>query len=158
LASRLDVLGEMVKGPPASPWQHVTTDIVAQELQRGQVAVPNWIQVEQLTSLHEVVAFATWSGRLSNGIRDIGEASIAAWASEHGAIAITDDKDAKEVMSSNGCTVHGSLWLLCQAINVGLVDVASVSTLADAALSTGARFPFKPRGFVEWAKSRELLQ
>jgi len=43
---------------------------------------------------------------------DVDEAATLAWAETHGAVAIVDDRAARNVARHRGVTVHGSLWLI----------------------------------------------
>lgn len=156
-ADRLDVLGTIVGGSNGSTWSHHITDIVVEELERHGLARPEWCELVSATELADITAFAAWTQLMSDGIHDLGEASTTAWAHSYDHIAIIDDLDAKSVARRNGGRVHGSAWLLCQCITHGLVDRASASSLVDAAIAAGARYPFAPRGFGRWAVAEKLL-
>lgn len=156
-ASRLDVLGSFVRGMDGSPWRHVTTDVVVDELDRYSISTPAWMDVVEATDLADVLAFATWTSLMSDGVHDLGEASVAAWAQRHGMIAIIDDGVARAGARRNGCAAHGSLWLLCQSINAGLVSLPTASNFADAVLAAGAYWPFQRHGFPRWARAQGLL-
>lgn len=88
---RLDVLGDIASG-----WgRNVTTAAVAEELERENVTVPEWLGVVHVDGLDEIIALGEWLQRVSAGRRDRGEATVFAWAEVHDAIAIVDDKDAR---------------------------------------------------------------
>lgn len=157
-AGRLDVLGSFVAGPPNAPWSHVVTDVVVEELERYGLESPSWCEIVSPIELADLIEFAEWANRMSDGIHDLGEASVVAWANRRGLIAVLDDEDAKRVAQRHGCRAHGSLWLLCEAINADLLDVTSASSFVDAVMSVGARFPFARHGFPAWARSRKLLR
>jgi predicted nucleic acid-binding protein len=156
-AGRLDVLGSFVTGTDTDPWAHYVTEVVVQELAKYGIEAPCWCTVVSATELTDVLEFARWAGLMSDGIHDLGEASVAAWAFTHNCVAVIDDRDARSVAVEHGCQAHGSLWLLCECIGNGTVDVHSASTFADSAKAAGARFPFEPRGFQPWAVEVGLL-
>lgn len=156
-ASRLDVLGSFVRGTDGSPWRHLTTDVVVEELDRYAITTPGWIDVVEATDLDDVLAFTTWTSLMSDGVHDLGEASVAAWAQRHGMVAIIDDGSARAVAGRHGCAAHGSLWLLCRSINAGLVSLPTASNFADEVLAAGAYWPFPRHGFPRWARGKGLL-
>lgn len=156
-ADRLDVLGAIVTDPRVSTWEHYITDIVVEELEDHGLLRPAWCELVSATELTDVAAFTHWAELMSDGVHDLGEASVAAWASSYGCVAIIDDNDAKRVAQRNGCTAHGSAWLLCECITLGVVDRASAGSLLDAAIEAGARYPFDRHGLVPWAVDEKLL-
>lgn len=155
-ADRLDVLGAIVTA--ASTWSHYVTDIVAEELENHGLARPTWCELVSATELADITAFAAWTQLMSDGIHDLGEAATASWACSYEHVAIIDDDAAKKVARRNGCRAHGSVWLLCTCIALGLVDRASASNLVDAATAAGARYPFDRGGLVAWAVAQKLLE
>ena len=157
-AGRLDVLGSFVRGPTDAPWRHYVTEVVLEELDMYDLEGPNWCEIVSTTELADLVEFAVWSERMSDGIHDLGEASVAAWASRRDLIAVIDDKDARKVARRHGCRVHGSLWLLCEAVNADLLDLTSASSFVDAVMAEGARFGFTRHGFAAWARANKLLR
>lgn len=157
-AGRVDVLGTFVAGPTTFPWRHYVTDVVAGELGKYGLDSPSWCEVVGLVELADVLEFANWSTLLSDGVHDQGEASVVAYANRRKLTAIVDDGDARRVAQRNGCDVHGSAWLLCQSINAGCLDAISASSLLDAAIDDGARYPFRKHGFRAWAEAGRLLR
>lgn len=158
----MDVLGSYVVGPAADPWRHHITDVVADELDRWGVSLPGWCDVvaadpERPQSLLELQTFSTWSERLTDGINGLGEASVAAHAQLTHSIAIMDDRDARRVSRQYDLDTHGSMWMLCQSINLGNIDRTSASSFADAVMAAGARLPFPRHGFCSWATAHGLI-
>ena len=141
------------------PWQHYVTAAVAEELAVKGQSAPDWATLVHVDGLNEIVAFGAWCQRLVGANpHDRGEASVAAWAESHNAIAIVDDKDARIVMQRNGVQAHGSMWILCQVINCGRINVQTASGFVDAVIKAGARLPFNAGGFEDWARKASLLQ
>jgi len=125
----LDVLGDFVKKTAQEPWQHHVTAAVAEELAVKGQSAPDWATLVHGDGLNEIVAFGAWCQRLVGANpHDRGEASVAAWAESHNAIAIVDDKDARIVMQRNGVQAHGSMWILCQVINCGRINVQTAAS------------------------------
>ena len=150
IAGRLDVLGEFVKPSTQESWEHCVTAAVAEELVTNGQSAPDWASLVHVDGLNEIVAFGIWCQRLVGADpHNRGEASVAAWAESHNAIAIVDDKDARIVMQRNGLTAHGSLWMLCQVINCGRINVRTASGFVDAVIMAGARLPFNAGGFED---------
>ena len=156
-ADRLDVLGSIVRGPSESTWSHYITDIVVEELENYGITRPDWCEPVSATELADITAFAGWTQLMSDGIHDLGEASTAAWASSYNHVAIIDDDEAKRVAVRNGCRGHGSAWMLGRCITLDLVDRASASSIVDAAIAAGARYPFDRGGLIDWLVDRKLL-
>lgn len=156
-AGRLDLLGMYVGSVDHSPSVHKLTDVVADELARYGLDIPDWCSVVTLESIDDVVAFGQWTTLLADGDRGLGEASVAAVVQTSGGTAVVDDGPAKAVITRNGLPAHGSVWMLCQAVKARRVDVASVSALCDASIGTGARLPFGRFGFRQWALREGLL-
>ncbi|WP_345482955.1 hypothetical protein [Actinopolymorpha pittospori] len=150
---RLDVLGDIASG-----WgRNVTTAAVAQELEREDVTVPEWLGVVHVDGLDEIIALGEWLQRVSAGRRDRGEATVFAWAEVHGAIAIVDDKDARMAAQRAGLAAHGTLWVIARAVVAERITCAGAVGFVDAMLSSGARYPFGYGGFVPWAEAQGLL-
>jgi predicted nucleic acid-binding protein len=78
----------------------VVTEAVVDELERGAARFPElreaarlpWIRRVGLRGLNELGVFAEYAKRLGSGPdRDVGEATVLAWAECHEAIAIVDE-------------------------------------------------------------------
>ena len=111
LADRVDVLGDL-----ASPWRNVSTATVNGELRRNglHLAAP-WIEIVHVDEPDELRASFAWGQALGAGPRDLGEATVCAWAELHGGVPLIDDGDAKRVAVANGLVAHGTLWLFTEA-------------------------------------------
>ncbi|MFD1518362.1 hypothetical protein [Pseudonocardia yunnanensis] len=157
-ASRLDVLGDFVKGTSEHPWNHYIPATVAEELAQLGAAPPDWASVVHVDGLSEIVAFGEWSQRLVAGPHHRGEAAVAAWAQSHAATAVIDDNDARLVAQQHGLDAHGSIWVLCQAISCAVICVYTATSYCDAVISHGARMPFEVGGFEAWVRRQGLIR
>jgi predicted nucleic acid-binding protein len=161
LADRLDVLGDCAAGTQTSPWRNVTTATVVNELKRNALQIDlSWLEVVHVDELNELLATLKWTERMgvdpSLGA-NIGEATVCGWAEVHGATAIIDDGDARDVAARNGLPVHGSLWVVAEAVRAGRITLPAASGFVDALISTGARYPCGVGGFVAWAQKNRLV-
>ncbi|MFF1821074.1 hypothetical protein ACFVWG_27475 [Kribbella sp. NPDC058245] len=154
---RLDVLGELAKGPAANPWNNHTTAAVIEELGEHGCAQPEWTRVVHVDHIKELTALGTWLDRVATTTHSKGEATVFAWAEVHEAVAIVDDAEARKVAQSYGLEVHGLLWVVALAIQEERWGESSASALVDQLLASGARYPFEPGGFSEWARKRDLI-
>jgi predicted nucleic acid-binding protein len=159
-ADRLDVLRDLLLGRDC--W---TTETVLAELAQGiaeypllgNVPIQEWLFVAALDSIAEIRLYDTWLKRVGSAGRDQGEASVFAAAERHGAIAITDDRKAAKVGRFYGLDVHGTVWLLAGACQVGKPSPAAVGNLVDALRATGHRLPCTGPGFPGYARQHGLL-
>jgi predicted nucleic acid-binding protein len=83
--------------------RRITTEAVRDELQDATALHPElagvlelpWLEVVSTSTLGELRVFAEYARRLGAGPRNVGEASVLAWAEVNAAVAITDDQAAK---------------------------------------------------------------
>jgi len=158
-ADRIDVLFDVVGGVPQAPAQHVTTAAVAEELHRNElwtVCAP-YLEVVHVDALNELQSLARWLGVVSNGEHSRGEATVLAWAEVHAGIAIVDDRSARRTATRHGLPVHGTLWVIAEAVNNGKTQRSSANSLVNTLLRCGARYPFRPDGFEAWAVQQGLM-
>lgn len=155
-ADRLDVLGDVAKA-----FDNVTTAAVIEELAQyglGEaVARSTWLGVVHVDGLAELPALVRWTGLLSGGQHDRGEATVCAWAEVHLATAILDDAEAKAAARGAGLDVHGSLWVLATGVRTGALTEPAADGFADALMQAGTRYPFALRGFSAWVRGCGLL-
>jgi predicted nucleic acid-binding protein len=98
-----------------------------------------------------------WLETVSDGRRNRGEATVFAWAEVSRALAIVDDGDARRAGQRHGLEVHGTLWIVVQAMTALAVTPAGAEALVAALRSTGARLPtFPPGGIQAWAQRHNL--
>jgi predicted nucleic acid-binding protein len=145
--------------------RRVTTEAVRGELEAALARHPDidavlrlpWLEVVSTGSLQELRLFAEYARRLGAGPRNVGEASVLAWAEVNGAIAIVDERAATNHGRERGVEVHGSLWLICEGYRIGQVDQPSAEGLADALRDTEVWFPCSGGTFFDWARREGLL-
>jgi predicted nucleic acid-binding protein len=143
----------------------VITDTVAAELRAGVgqyeylklVLDASWIERRELLSEREIMEFARFSAFLVSGERNWGEAGVLAFAKAHDAIAIIDDGPARAAARRYGVRCQGTLRLLCDAYNEGQLSASVISEIADDLIAGEYRLPFKPGGFLAWAREHGLL-
>lgn len=160
-AKHLDVLERITIGRRC-----VVTRAVLDEIDRGSelhplladVRAQSWLQPVSVDSLNELVAFNHYVRILGAGDRNIGEASLLAWAETSSGIAIIDDHAAVHAARSRKVAVRRSLGLLCDALHRNLVTSGEVCSLIDdLAVLGGARLPCDGAGFEQWAERNGLL-
>ena len=89
---------------------------------------------------------------------DPGEASTLAWAEAHGATAIVDERAGVNLAKQRGITVHGTLWLITQALASNLVDERQATEIVQAMLDANDWFPLSHVGeFMTWARSEGII-
>ena len=133
-ADRLDSLHALLP-PDVRP---VTTRAVHEELILkatdnplvGLATSVAWLQQVPMDGLDELWILAKWVRRLGAERHHRGEATILAYAEAHGAVAIIDDKEARQVGVADGLEVHGSLWLAAEACRLGRLSVAAAPGLS----------------------------
>jgi predicted nucleic acid-binding protein len=160
-ARRLELLDLLTAGH-----RRVTTRAVIDELERGcpdhpelrdALAAP-WIEEVPVETPGELRFFAEYSRRLVAGERNIGEASVLAWAEAHQAIAIVDDQAAVQCGRERGVEVRRTLALVARGVKRGVMEAAGACKLVDELVQTGgARFPCSGEGFVGYARREGLL-
>jgi predicted nucleic acid-binding protein len=160
-AKRLDVLEQLTAGHRC-----VVTRAVLDELDRGSVAYPrlaevrsrSWLEVVAANSLDELVAFSYYVRVLGSGDRNVGEASILAWAEVSSGVAVVDDNAAVSAARTRNVAVRRSLGLLCDGLHRKALTIEQARTLVDELVSAGgSRFPCDGAGFESWAESNGLL-
>jgi predicted nucleic acid-binding protein len=160
-ADRLDVLLDIAKAVPNAPARCLTTALVVEELAGHglwEVCAPH-LDVVDLESLDEIQALTRWLAVVSNGPRSRGEATVFAWAEVNDGSIIIDDGDARRAAERHGQVVHGTLWILVQAIQADTLSPASADALVNEFRATGARLPgFPAGGIVSWARQSGLLK
>jgi len=154
---RADVLLYLADALAPTPIRHVTTAAVAEELQRRQVTLPARMEVVHVDGLDELVALAAWVQRLSSSQHDRGESTVCAWAEVHAALAVIDDRAARIAARQAGLDIHGTAWVIAQAVNRGREAPSGATALLDTLILDGARYPFRTGSFATWAKDKGLL-
>lgn len=160
-AERLDVLRQLVGDvrcvAPEAVFEGVAAVAVSHP-QAGRVASLDWLERARVDGLRELQAFAVYARVLGVTQRDVGEASALAWAEVHRATAIVDDRVGKRAGMDRGVEVHGSLWLIFEGFNHGLLDRLDVEDLVGALVDSEAWFPCSAADAFEWGKREGLLR
>jgi predicted nucleic acid-binding protein len=139
---------------------------VLAEIERGTsdhpslkaIAAVEWLEMVRVDSVDELVAFADFSTRLVSGERNVGEASVLAWAQVNGGVAMVDDQDAAQCGRENRVAVRRSLALLAGGLKKGILDEGRIIEVVEALVRHGeARFPCDGPTFLSWARDNGLL-
>jgi predicted nucleic acid-binding protein len=139
---------------------------VIQELIRGTPRYPAlataiglpWIEVIELVEIEEVVAFARYKAELGGGVeRNNGEAAVLAWARVHGGTVIIDERAGTRAARRDHIEVHGTLWLITNAIRNGKLPDVQAVTMIDQLAATDMALPTDGAGFLAWAYEAGLL-
>jgi predicted nucleic acid-binding protein len=109
-AGRLAVLDRLT-----AAYRRVVPQAVLDELRAGEPAHPpladvrnaGWLEIVACDGLAELRAFAHYVRVLGAGERDIGEASVLAWAEVNDEIAVIDERAGTQAAQARGVTVHG---------------------------------------------------
>ena len=145
----------------------VVPDLVEQEIQQGAGSHPHlvgilpadWISVVALNDPEHVSSFAHFAKALvgPDG-RNMGECGVLALTQNlDPAVAVIDDRAARNAAQEAGLEVRGTVGLLCDAIRGDVLTVPMVSAVADDLLATNYRMPFKAGGFAKWAAENGLI-
>ena len=159
-ADRLDLLGSLLAGSDC-----FTTDVVLDEIRRGIADWPQlasvedseWLDIATLATDEDLTAFVEWTTRIGSGERDLGEASVFAFAEVHEATALTDDGSATRVGRSHGLDVHGTLWLIAGFCSAEKLTEHAAVNVVDALAGVGLRLPCTGSQFPAWARRNALL-
>jgi hypothetical protein len=71
--------------------------------------------------------------------------------------AVVEELASHGGSSPDGLKVHGSLWLIAQAVSDCRWSMASATSFADQLKVSGARYPFEVGGFEAWARKARLI-
>ncbi|MGK5533714.1 hypothetical protein [Streptomyces sp. URMC 129] len=158
-SGKIDILGDIAGHWGGSSRRNVTTQAVISEIShfRLPLAGAEWLEIVHVDDLPEIEALVDWMGRVSGAKSNHGEATVLAWAQVHGATAVVDDADARRIGRRAGLDVRGSLRIIADAVRDGRTTSYVASTLVDAMIDTGARYPCLRGQFVTWAKHNGLL-
>jgi predicted nucleic acid-binding protein len=141
----------------------VVTAAVADELRSAanhpEVAGADlsWLEEVRVDSLGVLGVFAAHASILGSGQRDVGEAATLAWAEVNGGVAVVDEAAGRRAAQTRGVEVHGTLWLVAEAVRVGALEEDVAVTLVDGLEGAGAWLPCDGSTFVAWAKAQGLL-
>ncbi|MEU5381741.1 hypothetical protein ABZ359_40645 [Streptomyces sp. NPDC005968] len=158
-AGRVDILADLAAESRGLPRRNVTTAAVIEELRHYDLDVSGlgWLEVQHVDGLAELTALVRWMERVSGQKSNHGEATVLAWADVHGAVPVVDDLDARRAARAGGLAVWGVLRVIAEGVRDGRATEYVASTLVDALLASGGRYPCGYGGFVEWARKNGLL-
>lgn len=151
---RFDVLLDLAHKVAGPKPRSVTTEAVRQELSNHDLVVPPRIEIVHVDGLEYLPALIEWLRRLSSGPHNRGEATVCAWAEISRATVLVDDGDARQVAHKQGLSVHGSLWVIDEAIRKGHCIESGASMLIDSVIESGARYPFTQGGLSAWRSNK----
>jgi|GEM_PF-3449610 len=134
---------------------HLMAGVVAQELtELGAIDAVQYFSIDPLDSMEGLAALAAWMLRMGSSAddgHDVGEAGAEAVAELRGAIAVIDDRHARQVAHRYLIEYHGSLWAISQTVVHQTLGTPNAhSGLCDRMLSTGIRWPFEAGGYPAW--------
>ena len=139
---------------------------VMQEIIRGATTYPAiaaavslpWIDIVELIEIEEIIAFARYKAELGGGLeRNNGEAAALAWASVHGGTVIIDERAGTRAARRDHIEVHGTLWLITNAIRDSKLQEADAISMIDQLSATDMALPTDGAGFLAWAYEQGLL-
>lgn len=160
-AGRLDLLKRLADG-----YDTVTVRPVIEELELGYATYPAlrdvtqlpWLRQERIDEIRDLLLFAEYARRLVVGRRNVGEASVLAWAESRAAIAVLDDQTGVQCGKDRGVTIKRTLALVARGIRRGIVSESEAVRLVDDLIRGGARFPTAAASdFIRWANQVGLL-
>lgn len=159
-AGRLAVLDRLTAN-----YRRVTPRAVLDEVRGGELTHPpladirnvDWLEVVACDGLPELRAFAHYAQILGSGERDVGEASVLAWAEVNAGIAVIDERAGTHAASMRGVVVHGTLWLITNGVSASELSLPDAERLVDQLRDTDARLPCTGATLFQWAKEHGLL-
>jgi predicted nucleic acid-binding protein len=160
-AKRLDVLQQLTAGHRC-----VVTRAVLEELDRGRAVYPqlgevralSWLELVVSDSLRELAAFSHYVRVLGPSDRNIGEASILAWAEVSNGVALVDDQVAVKAGKARSVAIRRSLGLVCNGLQKKVLTIERARVLVNELIDFGgARFPCDGDAFESWAEREGLL-
>jgi predicted nucleic acid-binding protein len=160
-AGALAVLESITAGfrcvTPAEVVQELIAGVPQHPALAAAVSLP-WIEIAELSEITEIVAFARYKAELGGGTaRNNGEAAVLAWASVHGGIAIIDERAGTRAAHRDHIAVHGTLWLITNAIRNGKLSEPTAATMVDQLAATDMALPTDGAGLLRWAHEEGLL-
>ena len=146
--------------------RRVVTEAVLREIDRGCAEYPllanvralSWLEIVSPHSPSELAVFNEYIRTLGTDERNIGEASILAWAEATSSMVVMDDDDAVRAARKRKVVVLRTLTLLCNGMHGKLLTIDQACTLVDElVMAGGSRFPCDGSSFVQWAERNGML-
>ncbi len=144
----------------------VATQSVLEELRDGlglhplnqDILTATWLEEVRLgEGLDALRVFTEYTRLLGSSQRDIGEASVLAWAELNGATAIVDERAGTNHGRRRNVVVHGTLWLVIRGFRMGELSRGTAVELVDALADTEMWFPCHGSDLFDWAGRQGLL-
>lgn len=117
----------------------------------------DWIRTDRSDDVELVVAQARYTRRLAVGTKNLGECGVLALAEVRRYVAVVDDRVARETGEEYGVQIKGTLALMVEGIQQGMLTVPLVSRIADDLLATEYRLPVQHGQFESWALEQGLI-
>jgi len=141
----------------------LTTPAVRQELANGAPQYPTLnaaLTVEWLgttppmeDNLIFLSSFAGFHAALGDGARNVGEATVLAYASVVGGVAVIDENPAANLGIQKGIAIVRTLGQVAMAVTNGILDGGQAASLVDDLINVGgARFPCTGATLLEWLR------
>jgi predicted nucleic acid-binding protein len=160
-AGYLDELEKVVGSHRCVTPSHVASEITAgipDHPALAKVLTAPWLEVVELVDLDEVVAFAGFKAELGGTAdENNGESAVLGWVKTHGGTAIIDERAATRIANREKLSVHGSLWLVVNALKAGHLERPAAERLVDDLAATDMRLPVDGAGLLAWAYTEDLL-
>jgi len=160
-AGRLEVLQKLTAGRRCVMPEEVANELlqgVAEHPALAKVLAADWIEVVELTEAAEVVAFARFKGELGGGVdRNNGEAGVLAWTLHNGGVAVIDERAGTRIAQGQGIEVHGTLWLVANAVRDHHLSRDDAERIVDELAATDMALPVDGASFFAWAYAEGLL-
>ena len=142
---------------PAEVMQELIRGVQLHPALAAAISLP-WINIVELTEVSEIVAFAQYKAELGGGIeRNNGEAAVLAWASVHGGTVLIDERAGTRAARRDNIQVHGTFWLVTNAIRSSKLSEADAINIIDQLAATDMALPTDGAGFLAWAHTEGLL-
>jgi predicted nucleic acid-binding protein len=159
-SNQLPVLAKLVSGSSC-----FITRAVEEEILRGgpksaqlyQVPAQPWLTVVDDSSIEFLKLFSEYHSRLGGGGRNIGEATVLAYAELRGLTAVVDDRAGRHHGAERGIAVTGTLELLCQGIRARIMGESEAIVVVDVLRDHEAYLPCEGSTFLGWARAEGLL-
>ncbi|MFD0856999.1 hypothetical protein ACFQ07_32520 [Actinomadura adrarensis] len=159
-SGQLPTLAKLLDG-----WTCVITRAVEDELLCGaskhaqlyQATAQPWITMVDEAPLGYLPIFSLWHDRLGGTERNVGEATVLAYAEFHGITAMVDDRLGRQHGTKRGVSKTGTLEALCQGVRQHVLDVEQAAAVVELLCDHEAYLPCDGPGFYEWAQARGLL-
>jgi predicted nucleic acid-binding protein len=143
----------------------IVPDTVVDELRAGVREYPHlqmvldatWLEQRPLISSAELEQFARFASVLVANDRNLGECGVLAYAKVNDATAVIDDGPARKIAREYNVPHIGTLGLLCEALQDGILTVELISAVADDLIEGEYRLPFLTGGFRKWALDNGLV-